>query len=38
MYIPEFWCGAIATILIEFSAIIAYSFYFNVRKKEKDQE
>lgn len=33
MYIPEFWCGVIATILVECIAIVAYGIYLNIKKK-----
>lgn len=33
MYIPEFWCGVIATFVSEVVALIVYSIYTNVRNK-----
>lgn len=37
MYIPEFWCGVAATILVEVAALIVYVIYFNAkRKNERD--
>lgn len=35
MYIPEFWCGVIATILFEIGLIIVLSVYFNLKGGEK---
>lgn len=35
MYIPEFWCGAIACIGAEMVALIIYSVYINITKKGK---
>lgn len=38
MYISEFWCGAIATILVEFSIVIVYGIWTSVEeKKNKDK-
>lgn len=34
MYIPEFWCGVIACIGVEFIALIIYSLYINMKGKE----
>lgn len=31
MYIPEFWCGVIVCIAVEFCAIIGYSIYINMK-------
>lgn len=33
MYIPEFWCGVIACIAVEFCALIGYSIYLNMKGK-----
>lgn len=33
MYIPPFWCGVGATLLIEVVALIAYAIYLNSKKK-----
>ena len=33
MYISEFACGVIATIVVELALIIAYAIYVNFRKK-----
>lgn len=33
MYIPEFVCGIISTILFEFIFIIVYTFYVNWKGK-----
>ena len=32
MYISEFWCGVAAVILIEFTLLVAYGIYLNVKK------
>lgn len=32
MYIPEFWCGVFATIVIEIIASAAYSQFQNKRR------
>lgn len=37
MYIPEFWCGVIATILFEIGSIIVLSVYFNLKGGEKNE-
>ncbi len=29
MYINPFWCGVVATILVELAGIIAYTIYTN---------
>ena len=34
MYINPFWCGVIATILVELGAIITYAIYSNDKNKE----
>ncbi len=33
MYINSFWCGVIATILVELGAIIGYAIYDHYKKK-----
>ncbi|MBQ0111687.1 MAG: hypothetical protein KBT03_01010 [Bacteroidales bacterium] len=33
MYIPEFWCGVVATIVLEIVAAIAGTIYVNHKKK-----
>ena len=33
MYIPEFVCGIISTILFEFIFVIVYTFYVNRKGK-----
>ncbi len=33
MYIPEFWCGVIATILTEIGLIVASALYYSGKKK-----
>lgn len=33
MYIPEFWCGVIACIGVEFMALVIYSMYLNMKGK-----
>lgn len=33
MYIPEFWCGVFATIVVEIVASIAYSQFQSRRRK-----
>ena len=38
MYISEFWCGALATILIELGLVMAYGMYTSFEdKKKKDK-
>lgn len=32
MYIPEFWCGVIATLLSEIIGLFALSVYLHKRK------
>lgn len=34
MYIPEFWCGVVATILFEIIAVIIFGIYAANNKKE----
>lgn len=42
MYIPEFWCGVIATILFEVAVPIGYLIIVSIgkefRKENKDDE
>lgn len=38
MYIPEFWCGVIATTAFEILALIGYGIYLDCKKKGKDDE
>lgn len=38
MYIPEFWCGVIATVVFEVAALIGYGIYLNCKKKGGDDE
>lgn len=33
MYIPEFWCGVLATVGIEFALLIMYAVYTTWKKK-----
>lgn len=33
MYIPEFWCGVLATLLLEAGALILYGIYLNTKNK-----
>lgn len=33
MYIPQFWCGVLATIMIEMVALIIYSIYLSKKGK-----
>lgn len=33
MYIPEFWCGVLITIIIEAVALIIYGIYKNREEK-----
>ncbi len=35
MYIPEFWCGVVATIITEVIIAIAYSIYADHKKGDK---
>lgn len=32
MYIPEFWCGVITTLLVEVIALIGVAIYHKERK------
>lgn len=36
MYIPEFWCGVGATIIIEIAVIVAGVIYTNKRGKKNE--
>lgn len=38
MYIPPFWCGVIATIVVELILIIAYAINQNSKKRVKDEK
>ncbi len=33
MYIPEFWCGVLATLLFEVGALILCGIYLNTKNK-----
>jgi len=33
MYIPEFWVGVIATILVEFGFLLGVALYNELKKK-----
>lgn len=33
MFIPEFWCGVISTVAIEFAALIGVAIWQNCRGK-----
>ena len=35
MYISQFWCGVLATIGVEFIALIGYAIQQNMKKKEE---
>lgn len=35
MYIPEFWCGVIATVGAEFLSLLVYSIFNSVKKGNK---
>lgn len=35
MYISEFWCGVLATIGVEFVALIGYSIQLYLKEKKK---
>lgn len=37
MYISEFWCGVIATIGLEFIALIGYSIQLDINKNKKEK-
>lgn len=36
MYIPQFWCGVIATLVIEFAVILIWGIYNNFKKEKND--
>lgn len=38
MYIPEFWCGVVVTLVVEVVAVIAYAVYSDHKKGEKKGE
>lgn len=38
MYISEFWCGVIATVVLEIGFLIGYAIYLNCKKKGGDDE
>jgi len=38
MYVPEFWCGVIATIVFELILIIVYAINQNYKKRVKDEK
>ena len=38
MYIPEFWCGVIATIGIEFVVLVGYGIWQNLKGKNNGKE
>ncbi len=38
MYIPEFWCGVIVTVVFETLSLIGYGIYLNCKKKGGDDE
>lgn len=33
MYIEPFWCGVVATVLVELAAVIAYEIYASWKGK-----
>lgn len=33
MYIPEFWCGALAVILVEIAALVGFGIYHGRKRK-----
>lgn len=35
MYIPEFWCGVIFTVLVEIAAILIYGFVLIAKSNNK---
>lgn len=37
MYIPEFWCGVIVTVIVEFCALVIYSVYLNIKRGKKHE-
>lgn len=38
MYVSEFWCGVLATILIEIIALVGYTISDSRKKKDKSKE
>lgn len=38
MYIPEFLCGVIATVVFEIGILVGYGIYLNHKKKGGDDE
>ena len=38
MYISEFWCGVLATILIEIFIIIGYGVWNGQKNKDKEEK
>ena len=38
MYISEFWCGVLATIEVEFIALIGYAIQLDINKKKKEKK
>lgn len=38
MYIPQFWCGVIATVAFEIGVLIVFGIYLDCKKKGKDDE
>lgn len=37
-YIPPFWCGVIATIVVEFVSITVLAIVITLRDKEKEEK
>lgn len=35
MYIPEFWCGVILTILVELIAILVMSMFATIKERKE---
>ena len=33
MYIPEFWCGVLATVTVEVVALVAAALWTNAKRK-----
>lgn len=38
MYIPEFWCGVAATVIVGFVCLIAYAVADNRKNKKKGKK
>lgn len=38
MYISEVWCGVLATIGVEFIALIGYAIQLDINKKKKEKK